>query len=259
MPRQPVLFVSHGAPTLALDPGKVGLAWQAIGHQLERPDAIVVVSAHWETTHLAVTHARHPGMIYDFYGFPDALYRLQYAPPGAPELAEEIVRLAGDYELECSLDESRGLDHGAWVPLMHLFPQADIPVIQLSLLHTGDTHRHHRVGEMLAGLRDRNILIVTSGSLTHNLRYFGQAAIDGPIMPFVDTFRRWAHHKLKENDQGALLGIAHAPEVGRNHPSAEHLTPLLVALGAAGPDCEVELVDLGVQYGMLAMDTVIFR
>ena len=259
MTRQPVVFVSHGAPTLAAHPGRIGLAWQKLAQRPPRPDAIVVVSAHWQRPSLAITAAARPGQIFDFYGFPDHLYHLSYLPPGAPDLAHAITQRLQEYGLNCSLDAGRGLDHGVWVPLLSMYPDAGVPILALSLLSDSQPQSHLRVGEALAALSELNILVLGSGGLTHNLGYFGQIAEDGPALPFVQSFRHWMLDRLRSGQHEALLDYQQqAPDVARNHPTLEHLLPLFVCLGAAGPDSRAEIIDLGVHYGMLAMDAVIF-
>lgn len=259
MDTQPVLFVSHGSPTLALHPGKIGEAWQQIMQSQPRPDAILVISAHWQTAELRISHAQNPGMLYDFYGFPESLYKIHYAPPGAPQLAEAIAKRLHEHGFVCALEEARGLDHGCWVPLLSMFPQADVPVMQLSLLQSEDTQVHRRIGEALAALSELNILVLCSGGLTHNLRYMGFVGADGPTLPFVTSFRNWMLEHLKSDDREALLGFARqAPEARHNHPTSEHILPLFVALGAASPKARIEVIDLGVQFGMLAMDAIAF-
>ncbi|NNM50721.1 MAG: dioxygenase [Pseudomonadales bacterium] len=258
MTRQPVIFVSHGAPTLAAHPGRVGQAWRDLAQSLPRPDAIVVISAHWQRQGLAITSAQQPGQIFDFYGFPDHLYHLSYTPAGAPKLASAITQRIEEYGISCKLDAGRGFDHGVWVPLLSMYPEADVPVLALSLLTDNQPHAHLRVGEALAALSDLNILVLGSGGLTHNLGYFGQVAEDGPALPFVQTFRHWMLDRLRSGQHEALLDYQHqAPDAARNHPTHEHLLPLFVCLGAAGPGSHAEVIDLGVHYGMLAMDAVV--
>ncbi len=260
MSKLPVVFVSHGSPALAAHPGRIGEAWRHLALQLPQPRAIVCVSAHWVAERCSITAAEQPGQIYDFYGFPRELYQQRYEPAGAPDLAAAIAERIAEYGIECRLEPARGLDHGVWVPLLSMYPQGDIPVLQLSLPKTDDTHIHHRLGEAMQDLAEQDILLLGSGGLTHNLGYFGFIDENGPTLPFVHHFRQWMLDQLAARQWPELLNYRQqAPEARNNHPSSEHLNPLFVCMGAAGPDCEVEIIDLGVQYGMLAMDTIVFK
>lgn len=168
----PALFVSHGAPTLAIEPGLAGAQLRALGSLLDRPRAIVVVSPHWMTRGVAVTASERPETIHDFGGFPRALYDLQYPAPGSPALALRIQRRLSSAGVEARLDAQRGLDHGAWVPLLHLYPEADIPTLQVSMPYDADEAGALRLGRALAPLSSEGVLIIGSGSLTHNLYEF---------------------------------------------------------------------------------------
>ena len=166
----PVLFVSHGSPALPIEPGETGAAWRKLGTQLPKPSAILVISAHWETPVPTVSQAVQPETIHDFSGFPDELYSLRYPAPGAPAMAQEAARAFQQAGIPAQLDDTRGLDHGAWVPLSFLFPQMDIPVAQLSLQPGKDPAWHIAVGRALRPLREQGVLIIGSGAITHNLR-----------------------------------------------------------------------------------------
>ncbi len=226
----PSLFLSHGSPMLALDEDNPAHPFlQKLGAALPRPTAILVVSAHWETPAPRLTGAQHPGTIHDFYGFPEPLYALRYPASGDAALAGEIAQLL---QPAAAVDSQRGLDHGTWVPLMLMYPQADIPVLQLSLqTRLGPAH-HLRIGEALAPLRERGILIIGSGGATHNLReYFHPSGDYTAYAQFSD----WLHGALTRGEREALLDYRQrAPEAVRNHPTEEHFLPLFVALGAGG-------------------------
>ncbi len=248
----PTLFVSHGAPTLALAPGAVGRAWQALGASLPEPEAVLVLSAHWQLSRLRLTSAPQPDTLYDFYGFPEPLYQMHYPAPGAPELAHELAE-----DLAVEADPERGFDHGVWIPLMHIFPQANVPVLALSLPANPDPRQSYALGQQLRRWRSR-LLIIGSGGLTHNLRLFGMADIDAPTFDVTHRFRQWMHQQLLQGHHQNMLDYQRlAPDVAMNHPSNEHLLPLFVCLGASDPQ-PAQILDLGVQYGMLAMDTVVF-
>ena len=194
MTPMPALFVSHGAPTLVLDdvPARAFLA--RVGTDLGRPTAIVVVSAHYESRGVRVNNAAWPRTIHDFGGFPPALYEMQYPAPGAPELADEIVGLARLAGMEADTDGRWGLDHGAWVPLSLMYPDADIPVVAVSVNPDAGPAHHRALGAALAPLRDRGVLIVGSGSFTHNLHEIPRPfrRIDTPAPEWVQSFADWA-------------------------------------------------------------------
>ncbi|SDH90626.1 DODA-type extradiol aromatic ring-opening family dioxygenase [Pseudomonas panipatensis] len=254
----PVLFISHGAPTFAIEPGQAGARLRELGRTLPRPTAVLVVSPHWMTRGgVRVGASAAPETIHDFGGFPDALYRLRYPAPGAPALAEAIVQRLRAAGVPAEADPRRGLDHGAWVPLLHLLPEADVPVLQVSMPMPLDTHGAWRLGQALAPLREQGVLILGSGSLTHNLYEFRGG--NGPAAGYVARFAEWTAQALQAGDNDALLDYRRlAPEAERAHPSDEHFLPLLVALGAAGEDYRVEVLEGGISYGVLAMDSYLF-
>ncbi|MEW5889019.1 MAG: class III extradiol ring-cleavage dioxygenase [Pseudomonadota bacterium] len=256
----PTLFVSHGAPTLALAPGKTGEALAALARALPRPRAVLMISAHWDTAAPRLSAAAAPATLHDFYGFPEALYRIRYPAPGAPELARRVQALLQAAGLPAALDTQRGLDHGAWVPLRLMYPEADIPVAQLSLQSGRGAAHHHRLGAALAPVGDEDVLVIGSGSMTHNL---GDLAFDAPAaeaVPYVGDFRAWMHDRLAEGDVAALLDYRRrAPGARRAHPTEEHLAPLFAALGAAGERSRARRVHNEVSYGALAMDAYLFE
>jgi 4,5-DOPA dioxygenase extradiol len=254
----PLLFVSHGAPMFAIEPGLAGQRLAELGRELPRPDAIVILSPHWMTRgEVNVTASTAPETIHDFGGFPDALYQLNYPAPGAPALAAHIVDLLQSAGWKSRLDPHRGLDHGAWVPLLYLAPEADIPIVQVSMPARLDTHQAWKLGQALKPLRDMNVLIVASGSLTHNLYEFRGATREGA--GYVKEFAAWTARTLQAGHTDQLLDYkAHAPSAERAHPTDEHFLPLLIALGAAGEDYETRVLEGGVTYGVLAMDSYLF-
>ncbi|MCD0502278.1 dioxygenase [Bordetella petrii] len=255
---QPVIFVSHGAPTFALEPGRAGALLAALGQRLPRPDAVLIVSPHWMTRGLRVTAAVRPETIHDFGGFPAPLYALQYPAPGAPAVAARVAALLGQVGHAAELDNQRGLDHGAWVPLMHMFPAHDVPVVQLSLPATLDPAQAWELGRVLAPLSAEGVLIVGSGSLTHNLYEFRQR--DGADEPYVQAFADWARQAVRTHDRASLVGyLENAPQARRAHPTAEHYLPLLIAAGAAAADADVEVLDGGISHGVLSMDAYVFN
>ncbi len=256
----PALFLSHGSPMLALTGGPARDFFAGLPALVGRPKAIVVASAHWETAYPMVTAASRPGTIHDFGGFPAPLYALRYDAPGDPALAEQVLDLLGAAGLQASRNERRGLDHGAWMPLLLAWPEADIPVLQVSVQgHLGPAH-HLEVGHALAPLREQGVLLIGSGSFTHDLsRYLGQAD-DAPETPDVAAFAAWMEGALLEGRRCDLLTYRHrAPFAEVEHPTEEHLLPLFFALGAGGEGARAELLHSSVSYGVLRMDAYAFR
>jgi 4,5-DOPA dioxygenase extradiol len=257
MKRQPVLFVSHGAPTLPLEPSAARDFLRVLGRELERPRAVLAVSAHWETVTPHVSATPNPSTIHDFWGFPRELYALTYPAAGAPELAQRVVEALSAKGFESAIDPERGLDHGAWVPLLIMFPEADVPVAQLSIQpHLGPRHHLH-LGEALMPLREEGILVLASGAATHNLYEFGRYALDAAPPAWVTEFSDWLARQVKVGDTETLLAYRRqGPHAARNHPTEEHLLPLFVALGAGGRG---ERVHRSFAHGILAMDVYRFH
>jgi 4,5-DOPA dioxygenase extradiol len=250
----PSLFVSHGAPTLVIDPVPTRDFLRALGQTMPRPKAILCVSAHWDTAAPRLSAALRPQTIYDFYGFPDELYDMTYPAPGSPELAQRAAELLIGAQIPAELDTQRGLDHGAWVPLSLMHPLADIPVAQLSIQsHQGPAH-HLELGRALAPLRGEGVLILASGNATHNLREVFSHALDAPPVPYAREFADWLTARVESGDTAALLEyLQQGPFGPRNHPTPDHYLPLLVALGAGnGAGGGTRLHD-GYTYGVLSM------
>ncbi|HEX6344915.1 class III extradiol ring-cleavage dioxygenase [Umezawaea sp.] len=232
MTRMPSLYLSHGAPPLADDPIWPGelAAWSA---DLPEPTAILMVSAHWEEAPLTVSATTTVPLVYDFYGFPEHYYRVEYAAPGAPELAERVRKLLRTPATPVRQDETRGLDHGAYVPLVEMFPDADVPVLQVSM-PTLDPAELMLIGRKLAPLRDEGVLIIGSGFFTHNLRALSST---GRVTSVMAEFDDWGRRALEAHDLDALLDFEHkAPAWRLAHPRTEHFAPLFVALGAGADD-----------------------
>ena len=249
----PTLFVSHGAPTFALEPGLAGARLAALGRQLPRPQAVLVVSPHWMTRQPQATLSLRPETIHDFGGFDPALYTLQYPAAGAHLVARRALELLQAAGLPASPNADRGLDHGAWVPLMHLFPQADLPVVQVALPVGAGPAEVYALGAALRSLRDDGVLVVGSGSMTHNLsEFFGGAREPAP---YVLEFSRWIEAALARGDMKALLNYrSQAPHAHRAHPTEDHFLPIFFALGAAGDDLQARYLSREVMYSMLSMD-----
>lgn len=257
MPRLPALFVSHGAPTLPLEASAANTFLSTLGQDVERPRAILAVSAHWETGQPTVSAAPEPETIYDFHGFPRELYRLRYPAPGAPQLAGRVATLLRARGLPADIDPARGLDHGAWTPLILIYPEADIPVAQLSVQPGMGPQHHFDLGVALQPLREEGVLILASGSITHNLSEFRGRARDEAPPPWVSEFNDWIARTLQSGHAQELVDYrTRAPYAARNHPTEEHLLPLLVARGA-GRD-SVRRLHAGYAYGVIGMDAYRF-
>lgn len=259
----PPLFVSHGAPNMILYDSPTRSFLAELGEKLPRPRAIVSVSAHFMARQPAVVADPHPGMIYDFGGFERELYEMTYPAPGDPALADRVIGLLDAAGLAPARIESRGFDHGTWVPLKLMYPAADIPVVQLSVEPRRDPRHHFELGRALAPLTRDGVLVIGSGSLTHNLhevfdRRGGFRAMEETAAPWVTAFADWIAEKVAANDVEALLDYREqAPFAGRNHPTDEHLLPLFVALGAGGGGVGTA-IHRETQFAVLSMDAYSF-
>ena len=255
------LFVPHGAPTFVLQPGAAGAALTRVAASLPRPRAIVVVSAHWDTPRPTVGFANRPETLHDFWGFPEMLYELRYPATGCREAAMDVHAALLNAGFPAGVDEMRGLDHGAWIPLMLMFPDADIPVIPLSIQAQEGPEHHLRLGRALSPLAGKGFLVLTSGNLTHNLRDYQLALRAGGQAPaYVRAFPDWIWQRLSAGDTGALLDYRRqAPDARRAHPTDEHLLPLYVALGAAGEAAAATRPHAGVDDYVIAMDMFAFQ
>jgi 4,5-DOPA dioxygenase extradiol len=250
------IFVSHGSPTLMFDDVPARDFLVALGQSLPRPKAILVVSAHWETNIPAVNAVAVNETIHDFGGFPQILFDQRYPAPGDPALAARIAGLIRDASLPVGIDTARGLDHGAWVPLKLMYPANDIPVLQLSVqTHLGAAH-HYRLGHALRALAEEGVLILGSGSFTHDLRSVdcrGNNVAPGWVTDFAD----WVNAALAEGRIDDLLNYRRlAPHAARNHPTEEHFLPLFVALGAGGT--AAESLHQSLTFSVLRMDAFEF-
>ncbi|MFF0144384.1 4,5-DOPA dioxygenase extradiol [Amycolatopsis sulphurea] len=248
--RTPVLYLSHGAPPLADDVTwtRQLASWSA---ELPRPQAILVVSAHWEEAPLTLGATTTVPLVYDFWGFPDHYYRAQYAAPGAPELAARVRKLLHSTATPVQDAPERGLDHGAYVPLVEMYPGADVPVLQISLPSL-DPQVLYDLGRKLAPLRDEGVLIVGSGFFTHNLSALRQVdGSDGVPPQWSAEFDHWGAEALGSGDLDALLDFRHkAPAAALAHPKIEHFAPLFVSLGASSAEGKGRTVIDGFWYGL---------
>lgn len=255
---QPALFLSHGSPMLALQDSPAHAFLRSLAGTLERPDAIIVVSAHWETEVPTVNAVAVNETIHDFGGFPPALYDLRYPAPGAPAVAHEMIDLLGAAGLRAHVDTARGLDHGAWIPLSLIWPTHEIPALQMSVQSGLGPGHHLQLGRALADLRGRNVLVIASGSFTHNLRKLRpETAVAEPA--WVSGFAGWMHEAIMTGRTCDLVSYRQlAPFAAESHPTDEHLLPLFVALGAAGRDFVPTRIHQSTQYGTLRMDSYRF-
>lgn len=257
-PQLPALFVSHGAPLFAIEAGETGPALTHWGKALRArfPDlrGVVILSPHWMAPSIEVMEGAAPATWHDFGGFPPALYALRYPAPGAPALAGEVLAELRAAGLEARGNAQRPFDHGAWVPLMHLFPAADVPVVQVALPVAAGPAQAYAMGAALRGLRAQGVLVAGSGSMTHNLYEFGGG--EQAPAPYVQAFSRWVEDAIQRQDLPALLDYRRqAPHAQRAHPTEEHFLPLFFALGAAGEAWQADYLSREVMYGMLAMDS----
>lgn len=256
MQKAPSLFVSHGAPTFALEASALVNKLAALGSQLDHIKAVLVVSPHWQTHQLEVMTTAQPETIHDFYGFPEALYELQYPVQGCPELANEAAGLLKATGLDCALNATRGLDHGAWVPLMHLFPKANVPAFQISLPHTATPQSAYTLGQAVAPLKAQGVLILGTGGITHNLGHFMRRDVD---LSYVTQFGEWVRKAISENRVDDLLNYRQlAPNALQAHPTDEHFLPLFAALGSRSVDETLEVIEGGVSYDILCMDSYLW-
>jgi 4,5-DOPA dioxygenase extradiol len=226
--RMPTLYLGHGAPPLADDPiwPRQLSDW---ANSVPRPTSILMISAHWEDAPLAIGATRTVPLYYDFWGFPETYYQVTYPAPGAPQLADKVRGLLRSSGTPVQDDPTRGLDHGAYVPLAEMYPNADVPVLQISM-PTLDPEQLMEIGRKLAPLRDEGVLIIGSGFFTHNLRAI---RVDGSVPPFIAEFDEWGKEALESGDVDALVDFEHKSPVGRlAHPRSDHFAPLFVALGA---------------------------
>ncbi|WP_386810642.1 DODA-type extradiol aromatic ring-opening family dioxygenase [Lysobacter koreensis] len=255
----PSLFLSHGSPMLAVEDSPAGQFLDALGEQLPWPKAIVVASAHFVADRPMLGGHVQPHTVHDFGGFPEPLYQIRYPAPGHPDLAREAMQRLADAGLSAKVRENHGLDHGVWVPLRRMYPDADIPVVPLSVNPTGTAAQHYAVGQALAPLRDEGVLVIGSGGFVHNLGDLDWAHKDAPLAPWAAEFGDWMHAALAARDLPALLDWQQrAPHARHAHPTVEHLMPLFVALGAAGDTATVRTLHRSHEFGSLALDAFAF-
>lgn len=264
----PSLFLSHGSPAILVENSQARDFLKSYAGTLARPDAVLLISAHYETASPQLTSGKTPETIYDFRNMPDELFKATYPAPGKPELAREVAQHLKKAGFPAALDRYRGFDHGCWVPMKLMYPDADIPVVQLSIQTAKGAAHHLALGAALRPLRARGVLVIGSGSATHNLselRRHGYAA-EAEAPQWVIAFSEWVHQHVEAGDTAALMAYRErAPHAVRNHPSEEHFLPLLVAMGAGGVTADEpsatpgRLIHSSHTYGVLAMDAYAFE
>ena len=249
----PAVFVSHGSPMTALEQGGYAKALAAFGKTVE-PRAIVVISAHWQEPGILIASGTKPELIYDFGGFPRTLYELRYDAPGSPELAQEVRQELAQAGFEVSLDESRGWDHGVWVPLRLMFPEARIPVLAVSLPYGWTPEKLYQVGRAMSGLRERGVLILGSGGIVHNLRRMNLADKDGDADAWALEFQDWVRKRVEKRALEELFDYEkRAPYATLAAPTPEHFAPLFPILGAAEERSRLSPIFEGMEYGNMSM------
>jgi 4,5-DOPA dioxygenase extradiol len=262
--KAPSLFLSHGGPNIVTDPSEARDYLKRLPEITGRPKAIVLVSAHFETDGAVVVTDPAPGMIYDFGGFSEELYQIVYPAPGNPDLAMRVAHMIHDAGLDVRIAPKRGYDHGTWTSMLLAFPQADIPIVQVSIDPNQDAAYHHALGLALSPLRNEGILLVGSGHITHNLRAVfgamrGGMKPDAEMTAKVEAFTQWFAERFEQGDREALLDWRNkAPFVEDNHPTDEHLMPLFFAYGAGGENPQAKRVHASRQFGFFAFDSWMF-
>jgi 4,5-DOPA dioxygenase extradiol len=255
--RMPAIFVGHGNPMNAILRNDYTEGWSAIGKAIPKPRAICCISAHWYMPGIAVTSMERPRTIHDFGGFPKELFEYQYPTPGAPEVAARVRELLAP--LEVKLDETWGLDHGTWSVLCHVFPEADVPVVQLSIDETQPAQYHYEVGRKLAAMRDEGVLLMGSGDIVHNLHAYAWGRHPAQPFDWALRFERFARERMLAWDHKPLIGYETLGEDARlSAPTPEHYLPLLYMLGAATEGERVSFPVEGIDGGSVSMLSVQF-
>ncbi|MGK7958335.1 MAG: dioxygenase [Crocosphaera sp.] len=255
----PSVFISHGAPDLPLYKTPAREFLRGLGRKLGKPQGILVISAHWTTRIPTISIDPKPKTIYDFLGFPSKVYDLSYPAPGSTHLAHQASKLLLHYNIENHLTPERGLDHGAWNPLLLMYPDADIPVTQLSIQPYEPPIHHWRMGQALTELGKQGILVLGSGAASHNLREFGRYSLNSAPPDWVEKFDQWLMATIEARDWQTLLTYNKtAPYAKKNHPTPEHFLPLFVNLGTAGMRAQGTLLHSSYTYGVLSMSAFQF-
>lgn len=252
--RAPAMFIGHGSPMFALQPGKAGALLKDFGQYFSEVKAVLIISPHWMTKGLAVTSGDNLETIHDFSGFPDPLYSVTYNAPGDPGVAAEVQHQLEAAGYQINMDSNRGRDHGAWVPMIHLFPEENLPVIQLSLDRTLDAEGLLKLGQSLKPLRDQGIAIIASGSLTHNL--YDIQSEQAPPVAYADRFEKWVRACVKTRDAQQLSKPhQYNQDFKRSHPTDEHYVTLLIAMGSSEASEQLQVLEGGILHGVISMES----
>ena len=247
--RMPVLFVGHGSPMNAIEDNDYSRTWSALGETLPQPKAILSISAHWFGRGTKVNDSPTPTMVYDMYGFPEELYRLQYPAPGSPEVAHRARQLIGDF---VTIDNNWGLDHGTWSVLHRMFPKADIPVVQLSINALLTPEEHYAIGQRLRPLRDEGVLIFGSGNIVHNLSRVDWRMKDG--QPWAQAFDQYIHEAIISGAHEKVVSYSQLEDAAQlSVPSLDHFAPILYVLGASDADDKVSVFNADCTLGSMSM------
>jgi 4,5-DOPA dioxygenase extradiol len=257
---QKPLFISHGSPMMAVENSKTSRFLQQLGQQRPTPKAIVVFSAHLDVADdVVITAGAQPETVHDFYRFPDELYQIHYPAPGEPVLAQQIANTFTNAGIKVNLDPTHGWDHGVWIPLRLMYPQANIPIVQISINSRVGAEKNYQYGQLLAALKHDNILILGSGGISHNLgEIFRQPKTPNGV-DMMNQFTKWVEEKLANNDTQSLLNYLQlAPFAKFNHPTQEHFLPLIAVLGASEASV-AKKIHQDVEYELLALDAYSFN
>lgn len=252
--KMPVLFIGHGSPMNIISDNTYTDSLQDLGRILPRPAAVLVVSAHWQTRGTYVTSAAMPPTIYDFYGFPPALYRVKYEPPGSPDIAEQVREISGD---TVSLDAARGIDHAAWAVLTYMYPAADIPVLEMSLNVNLSPAEHYALGRKLAPLRQESVLIMGSGNLVHNLARVDFDSMYGEKYDWAERFDNLMAELLQKRQHDRLIAYESLPDNRLAIPTDEHYLPMLYAVALQGTEETLRFSCTDIQNGSISMRSFI--
>jgi 4,5-DOPA dioxygenase extradiol len=253
----PAIFIGHGSPANAIEDNIYTQAWRELGKKLPKPQAILCISAHWYTDKTTVSNSEKPKQIYDFYGFPNELYEINYPVMGSPELAKTIKDLLSPIE-EIGYDNSWGIDHGAWVPLMQMFPAADIPIVQLSINYNQPADFHYLLGQALKPLREQGVLIIGSGNIVHNLGLINFE--DTNPYSWTTKFDKLIWQAIKDHDHSSLINFKNlGNEAELAIPTPDHYLPLLYILGLQNNDEKITSFVDGLVYKSISMRSLILQ
>jgi len=251
--KQPAIFVSHGSPMTVLEKGPYAQALAEFGRSVD-PKAVVVISAHWEEPGIRIAAAAHPQLIYDFGGFPPELYEIKYDAPGSPELAAQVSAELKQNGFEAGLDERRGWDHGVWVPLRLMFPEARVPILEISLPMRWTPQKLFNVGQALSRFRSRGVLVMGSGGIVHNLRLMNWRDKDAPVDSWAREFQEWVKARIERRDFETLFEYEkRAPHASRAVPTPEHFAALFPVVGVAGQYARIVPIFDGIEHRNMSM------